>query len=221
MTTMTPSIEPFGEGAYLITLGHEVDEGVNARVHSLAARLDAAAQDIDGMASCVPAYASLLVPFDPRLVDAAMLADRIRELVEDPVPSDEAVLGRDIEIPVRYGGEDGPDLADVADRVGLSADAVVDLHAGTSYRVFMLGFAPGFAYLGPLPPPLRLPRRAEPRLRVPAGSVAIAAAQTAVYPHVTAGGWNLLGRTDIQLWDPDAPEPAALRPGDRVLFVPS
>ncbi|MFV2065082.1 MAG: allophanate hydrolase subunit 1, partial [Chloroflexota bacterium] len=113
-----------------------------------------------------------------------------------------------------------PDLEEVAARTGLSVEAVVDAHSGTTYRVFMLGFAPGFAYLGTLPASLQLPRRAEPRLRVPSGSVAIAAAQTAVYPHSTAGGWHLLGRTDTVLWDRSAEPPARLRPGDRVRFVP-
>jgi KipI family sensor histidine kinase inhibitor len=124
-----------------------------------------------------------------------------------------------IEIPVRYGGDDGPDLEGVAGRLGLASDAVVALHAGTTYRVFMLGFAPGFAYLGTLPAELSLPRRTEPRPSVPAGSVAIAARQTGVYPVATPGGWHLIGRTEVTLWDPSAEPPARLAPGDRVRFV--
>jgi KipI family sensor histidine kinase inhibitor len=132
-------------------------------------------------------------------------------------------LGSDaqtLEIPVRYGGRDGPDLEQVAASLGLSPQEVVRRHAAPSYRIFVLGFAPGFAYLGPLPPELRLPRRAEVRQRVPAGSVAIAGEQTAVYPFETPGGWHILGRTELVLWDPAADPPALLRPGGRVRFAP-
>ncbi|CAN5664833.1 hypothetical protein BH23CHL8_BH23CHL8_25590 [soil metagenome] len=120
---------------------------------------------------------------------------------------------------MRYGGPDGPDLEAVARATGLTSDRVIELHAGTGYRVLMLGFAPGFAYLGTLPAGLELPRRPEPRLRVPAGSVAIAGRRTAVYPFATPGGWHLLGRTDATLWDPTSDPPHRLRPGDRVRFV--
>jgi KipI family sensor histidine kinase inhibitor len=182
-------------------------------VHVLAARFAAYHP--------VPAYGSLLVPFDPEVVDrdelAARLAGEARELVEGPPPARET--GRTVSLLVRYGGDDGPDLDDVAIRTGLTPGEVVTLHAGTTYRVFMLGFAPGFAYLGTLPERLALPRRSEPRLRVPPGSVAIAARQTAVYPFATAGGWHLIGRTDAPLWDIGAEQPALIRPGDAVRFV--
>ena len=125
------------------------------------------------------------------------------------------------ELPVRYGGDDGPDLESVAEEVGHSPADVVELHAATTYEVLFLGFAPGFAYLGELEPPLVVPRLATPRPRVPAGSVAIAGPMTAVYPHASAGGWRLLGRTDALLFDPGATPPARLRPGDRVRFVPA
>ena len=123
-------------------------------------------------------------------------------------------------IPVRYGGADGPDLLEVAERVGLASERVAELHASVVYRVAILGFMPGFAYLGELPQALRLPRRDTPRTRVPAGSVAIAGLQTAVYPAATPGGWHLLGRTDVRLWDIDRDPPAMLRPGDQVRFEP-
>jgi KipI family sensor histidine kinase inhibitor len=215
-----PRVSAFGEEALLIELGSTIDVEVNARVHALASAIDQGALRIDGLGHTVPGYASLLVPFDPASTDPDALTMALRTLATETtaVPGD---AGETVDIAVRYGGVDGPDLTGVAERTGLTEDAVIELHAGTAYHVFMLGFAPGFAYLGPLPVPLRLPRRSDPRLRVPAGSVAIAAAQTAVYPHVTAGGWHLLGRTDERLWDPDAPQPARLRPGDRVRFVPS
>jgi KipI family sensor histidine kinase inhibitor len=125
-----------------------------------------------------------------------------------------------LEVPVHYGGADGPDLPEVAERLGLSQGQVVEAHAGPTYRVRMLGFVPGFAYLATLPEVLALPRRAEPRTRVPGGSVAIAARQTAVYPFETPGGWHLIGRTDLSMWDIGRVPPARLAPGDRVRFVP-
>jgi KipI family sensor histidine kinase inhibitor len=129
--------------------------------------------------------------------------------------------GDTIEIPVRYGGPDGPDLEEVASRHGLTSADVVELHAGARYRVLFLGFAPGFAYLGGLPAAIATPRRASPRERVPAGSVGIAGEQTGVYPLSMPGGWNLIGRTDLVLFDPLRPEPALLRPGAPVRFVPA
>ena len=218
-----PRLTPFGERAFLVELGDGIDVALNARVHALAAELDVHRDAQPGLGQPVPAYASLLVPFDPALVqaaDVALLLGDVAHAVLEASPG-EASLGALLEIPVRYGGEDGPDLADVASRTGLTEAEVIDLHAGPAYHVFMLGFAPGFAYLGPLPEALRLPRRPEPRLRVAKGSVAIAAGQTAVYPHETAGGWHVIGRTDLVLWDPASAEPVRVHPGDRVRFVPA
>ncbi len=129
-------------------------------------------------------------------------------------------VGPPVEIPVRYGGEDGPDLPDVAARMGLSPSDVIERHASATYRVLFLGFAPGFGYLGPLAPSLVLPRRATPRVRVPAGSVAIAGPYTAVYPGESPGGWHVLGRSSAPIWDPRRDSPAMLQPGGIVRFVP-
>lgn len=218
-----PRVVPFGERAFLVELGDGIDVALNARVHALAAEVDTQRSVQPGLGRAVPAYASLLVPFDPGLIGAGEVERLLQDLAPtalevSPGTSTDSAL---VEIPVRYGGEDGPDLADVASRTGLTEAEVIDLHAGPTYHVFMLGFAPGFAYLGPLPEALRLPRRPDPRLRVAKGSVAIAAGQTAVYPHQTAGGWHLIGRTELALWDPGLPEPARVRPGDRVRFVPA
>jgi KipI family sensor histidine kinase inhibitor len=128
---------------------------------------------------------------------------------------------REIVIPVVYGGADGPDLAEVARHAGMTADEVVAAHSGAAYDVFFLGFQPGFAYLGGLPPALATPRRDTPRVRVPAGSVGIGGAQTGIYPAASPGGWNLIGRTAVTLFDPHADAPALLAPGDRVRFVPA
>ena len=130
------------------------------------------------------------------------------------------VEGRLVEVPVRYGGADGPDLEDVARLHGLRPSDVVELHASVEYEAFFLGFAPGFAYLGPLPASLVTPRLDVPRPRVPAGSVAIAGAQSAIYPTDTPGGWRLIGRTDLRPWDVARDPPALILPGDRVRFVP-
>ncbi|HEX5467318.1 MAG TPA: 5-oxoprolinase subunit PxpB [Candidatus Limnocylindrales bacterium] len=230
-----PSIERFGEGAYLVVLGGGIDPAVNRRAHRIAAalRTDRAAGgpwDVP-----VPAYESVLVSFDPEAIRPAQARRRLESLVAQAEAADaepdhtadaqpdhaaEAEPGPPIEIPTRYGGPDGPDLPQVAERLGLSESAVIELHAGRSYQVYLLGFSPGFAYLGPLPPELRIARRYVPRERVPAGSVAIAGAQTAVYPTATPGGWQLIGRTDARLWDAAHQPPALLRPGGTVRFVP-
>lgn len=216
--TEFPRITPFGDAAVLVELGAVIEPELNARVHALAERLDHGVDGLEGLGRCVPAYASLLVPLGAE-VDPAVLIGRLAELAAET--EGVATSGALVEIPVMYGYDDGPDLDEVARLTGISPDAVIDQHAAAEYRVYMLGFAPGFAYLGPLPEALRVPRRGEPRVRVPAGSVAIAGAQTAVYPQQTAGGWHLIGRTEESLWDPSAAEPARLRPGDRVRFVPA
>ncbi len=163
----------------------------------------------------MPAYDSVLVPFEPERIDPAAAERRLAQLVADvrarPLAVETGLMHR---VPVRYGGAHGPDLEAVAERLGLTPAQVVEAHTAETYRVFMLGFAPGFGYLGPLPEALRLPRRDHPRSRVPAGSVAIAGSQTAVYPVATPGGWHLIGRTEAVIWDAHRAEPALLSPGD-------
>ena len=221
-TTKDLRIVPFGERAWLLELGDVIDQGLNERVIAIAESIEARRADgLDAIERPVPAYASLLLAFDPGRIDAGQVRRLLHEASGSAAPRSELVERPVHEIPVRYGGVDGPDLEDVAARLGRSPESVVALHAGTTYRVFMLGFAPGFAYLGTLPPELSLPRRAEPRVSVPAGSVAIAARQTAVYPVTTPGGWHLIGGTDERLWDPAADPPSRLSPGDRVRFVPA
>jgi KipI family sensor histidine kinase inhibitor len=214
------AIEPFGERAWLVTLGRHIDPVLNVRVHQLAELVNARrAAGEGGLGAPVAGYASLLVPFDPSITDADELAGWLAGAV-DGLPEDMAPeLGRLVEITVRYGGSQGPDLSDVAEWLELSEAEVVRLHQSVEYRVYMLGFSPGFAYLGLLPARLELPRRETPRSRVPAGSVAIAARQTAVYPLATPGGWHLIGRTDAVLWDTARQPPALLAPGARVRFV--
>ncbi len=218
------SIEPFGDEALLITLGQALDPRINRRVHALAARVRRDAAGGRGpWGTPVAGHASLLVPYDPARASPAQATERLARLLdtaweeglEEPRP------GRLIELSVRYGGDAGPDLLAVADRTGLTRAQVVEVHASVEYDVFLLGFTPGFAYLGILlRHPLVLSRREEPRTRVPAGSVAIAGEQTAVYPGATPGGWHLIGRTDAVMWDAQRDPPALLAPGDHVRFVP-
>jgi len=212
-------VERLGEAALLAVLGDEVDAVLNERVHRIAAALRSARPRIAGLGEPVPAYASVLAPFDPLHVDEATVRAALDAALSVAATSDGAEPTDPILVPVRYGGDDGPDLADVAARTGLSEDDVVRLHVGRDYRVFCLGFMPGFPYLGVLPRALELPRRATPRVRVPAGSVAITGRQTGIYPAATPGGWHLIGRTELAAWDPDRHPPALLAPGSRVRFV--
>ena len=216
-------IEPLGDRALLLVLGDTIDAAVNDGVHGLAERLRASA--LPGVHDLVPAYATLAVHYDPLAWAQAGqaphldLAGEIQRLWREAPPT-ERPSPRPVEIPVAYGGAWGPDLQAVAEHCGLSAEEVVARHAAVEYRVFMLGFAPGFPYLGGLDPALATPRRSTPRLRVPAGSVGIAGAQTGIYPMATPGGWQIIGRTPLSLFDPAAAEPCLLRPGDRLRFVP-
>lgn len=213
--------EPVGERMLLLRLGTTIDAATNERVHALAAALRDAG--LDGIVDLVPAYASLAVHYDPRAWNDGdeapwrRLAHTLRALA--PVAASTAAPRR-VDIPVRYGGDDGPDLGQVAKCTGFDADEVVRRHAGARYRVAMLGFAPGFPYLLGLDPALQMPRRSEPRLRVPSGSVAIGGAQTGIYPRELPGGWHLVGRTSLSLFDPLSDVPCLLAPGDEVRFRP-
>jgi KipI family sensor histidine kinase inhibitor len=192
------------------------DAGASARVRAL----DRALRDgpFDGFVESVPSVRSLLVLFDPDVVSAARAGEALDGL---PAAAEAPDAGTLHLVPTRYGGEDGPDLSEVASACGLSQDAFVARHSEREYRALMLGFRPGFAYLGWLPEELRTRRRATPRVRVPAGSVAVAALQTAIYPSGSAGGWNLIGRASIDLFDPSRDPPVRIGADDRVRFVPT
>jgi KipI family sensor histidine kinase inhibitor len=196
----------------LVELGSRVDTALNFRCRSLATALKQRRDVRDAVAG----YASVTVHYDPEQLTHRGLVGVITRLLQKRPPP--APPGRLHRIPVSY---DGPDLAWVAEATGLSLDQVVAMHTHPIYRVFTLGFVPGFAYLGPLPPRLQLPRRAAPRTRVPAGSVAIAGHQTGIYPLESPGGWHLIGRTTMRLFLPEYDPPVLLRPGDRVKFFPT
>jgi len=215
-------VEPFGDGALLVTLGDGIGLALSRRVQRLATTIDDERGAGVPFGSPVVGYGTVLVPYDATILDLDAARRLVARLARraGTVGAAEEATGALVEIPTRYGGADGPDLEAVAERTGLRPRDIAELHAGTEYRVHFLGFAPGFAYLGVLPEALSVPRRATPRTRVPRGSVAIADRQTAVYPIDSPGGWHLIGRTDRSLWDPTRDPPASLRPGDRVRFVP-
>jgi KipI family sensor histidine kinase inhibitor len=206
-------VDALGDQAVLLTFGRQIDRAVHARVTALARELRR--DPPEGVIDIVPAYTTLAAWFDPARRRHAELAQELlrREQAMDPAAP---CTGREWTIPVRYGG---PDLDWVATRTGLTVDEVVRRHTARTYTVFLLGFVPGFAYLGELDPALVLPRRSEPRRRVPPGSVAIAGAQTAVYPLETPGGWHLIGSTSTRLFDPQRQPSALLAAGDTVRFT--
>jgi len=199
-----------------------VDPALSAQIAALAQKLRDSLPI--GVLDIVPAYATLALHYDPAAVGAGVspfeaLSETIGTWLQTQT-FDTAQTGRLIEIPVCYGGAYGEDLAALAASRGLSPEEVIALHSGATYHVHMLGFVPGFAYLGGLDSRLATPRRDTPRPRVPAGSVAIADEQTAVYPLETPGGWQLIGRTPVRLFRPDASPPSLLAAGDSVRFVP-
>lgn len=211
-----PRILPLGDAGFSVELGDTLDAETNARVRALDRAL--AERAFPGLVECVPTLRSLLVLYDARAARPAQVARELQgRLAGEPAP---ASSGRLHEIPTLYGGEAGPDLAPLARERGLAEEQLVRLHGSREYTAFMLGFKPGFAYLGLLAPELACARHATPRVRVPAGSVGLAGLQTGVYPVASAGGWQLVGRTSLTLFDPFRAEPALVAPGDRVRFRP-
>ena len=206
-----------GDAALVVELPPRIDPLINARLVAIAdtlrARCGSAVQD------AVVGYCTLTIYFDPLQVDPRWLEAEVLAVSRDTEAAP-VVEGALVEIPVCYGGELGPDLDDVAQRIGCSAAEVIALHAAPEYRVYVVGFVPGFAYMASVDERLALPRRSSPRTKVPAGSVAIAAGQTGIYPVETPGGWHILGRTPLRPFDPGRAQPVLLEPGDRVKFLP-
>jgi inhibitor of KinA len=213
---VTWRIAAAGDAALLVEGPAAIDPATSSRVialgRALIARHAAVLRDV------VVGYSTLTVYFNPLTVDASWLEAEIRHALDalEPEAQPDGTL---LEIPVCYGGDLGPDLPDVAAAAGLGADEVVALHSAEVYRVYMLGFTPGFAYMASVHPRLAFPRRATPRTHVPAGSVAIAGGQTAVYPGESPGGWHVIGRTHVRPYDPSRRNPFLFEPGDRVKFV--
>lgn len=209
-------IQHLGDSALLITLGDDASEVTLARVRGVTEILDASS--LDDMTEIVPGFRTVAVHYDAMRTSYASFADRVATLVGD-VSGATAPKAREIQIPVLYGGELGPDLDHVAEHNGLSASEVIAIHQRPDYLVHMIGFAPGFPYLGGMSERIATPRRDTPRRAIPQGSVGIAGSQTGVYPIETPGGWQLIGRTPVPLFRPNGREPSLLRAGDRVRFV--
>jgi KipI family sensor histidine kinase inhibitor len=208
-----------GDTLLLIDFDPAIDPLVNARVVELARAVRRCG--VPGVRDVVPGYCSLGIHFDPLRTDLMLLERVVRSEGQALEALDGLPEARTVEIPVRYGGIDGPDLEEVARFAGCSTRDVIGLHAGTTYRVYMLGFVPGFAYLGRVPAAIAAPRHRVPRERVPAGSVGIAGQQTGVYPIESPGGWQLIGRTSAAMFDPSREPVSLLEAGDAVRFVPA
>ena len=221
-------IRPLGDAAVVLTLGAELSDAVNDRVMAVAAAV-AANLPTPHVRDIVPALASVVVHIDPVQARVQDVIGALRKFYPaEYFGKDRTEIFSRVEfpeefpihdIPVRYGGDDGPDLADVAAFAGVAADDVVRMHAAGIYRVYMLGFLPGFAYLGLVDPAIAAPRRQTPRQQVPAGSIGIAGRQTGIYPQESPGGWQIIGRTARQMFDRTTGT-SLLQPGDRVRFVP-
>lgn len=216
-----PRIVPMGDSALVVEFGDEPRPELSAHIAAIAGRLRVSPPA--GVLDVVPTYTTLAVHYDPALIEEGdspydTLACEIEEWLRGE-PPESVVPGRLIEIPVCYGGKFGEDLEPIAARIGLQATEVANLHSSARYYVYMLGFVPGFAYLGGLDPRLATPRRGVPRPRVPAGSVAIGGTSTGIFPLETPGGWNLVGRTPMRMFVANAQPPCLLNAGDHVRFV--
>ena len=214
---MSYRIVTAGDSAVVVEFEERIDPAVNARTIAFAEAVQGA--NLPGVRDVVPTYRSIAIYFDPLRTDSvALMACIEREAVKpaaaQPAPADP------VRIPVCYGGELGPDLEAVAAFAGAGEDEVVRLHTAATYRVFMLGFVPGFAYLGLVDERIAMARRSTPRVRVPSGSVGIAGVQTGIYPAETPGGWRLIGRTPLKPFDPSRAEPFLMKAGDAVQFYP-
>jgi KipI family sensor histidine kinase inhibitor len=205
-----------GDAVLIVKFAERVDPIINARAIALAERLRAAAPA--GVQDVVPTFRSVAVYFNPLLTDYSRLLDEVRRLAAAAVDSD-APAKKPIQIPVQYGGPFGPDLAEVAQFANTTEAEVVRLHTAVTYRVFMLGFVPGFAYMGTVDRRIAAPRRQSPRTAVPAGSVGIAGPQTGIYPTAMPGGWQLIGRTETKAFDLSRADASLFMPGDTVRFV--
>ena len=212
-----PALLPLGDRAIVVRLAERIDNDAFDRVQALSQCL--AKASISGVVEYVPAYTTVTIYYDPLRASYSDVYSAVEQLCPEAAAS-EKLPARTIEIPVCYGGEFGVDLGYVAEHNDLSAEQVIAIHSGATYRVHMLGFVPGFPYLGGMSERIATPRRDTPRLKVPAGSVGIAGSQTGVYSLETPGGWQIIGHTPLALFRPAADPPALLSPGDFVRFRP-
>ena len=213
---MKPRIVPLGDSTVLVQLGDEIDLTINRRVHALANLI--ITSPMNGVIEVVPAYATLLVHYDPLLLSFTQMKAHLHTQISQ-MEEIESRKPRRINVPVRYGGELGPDLEFVASHCGLRGEDVIRIHSEKIYTVYMMGFTPGYPYMGKLNDALIMPRLETPRTRVPAGTVAIAGSQTGIYSIESPGGWQLIGWTPVKLFDLGSESPFLFSPGDEVKFI--
>ena len=211
----TFQIVPVGDATMVVEFEERIDPAVNARAIAAAEALRAAA--IAGVRDVVPTYRSVAVYYDPLLTDYERLVWRLKDAITAPAPAARVEHVR-IRVPVCYGEDFGPDLPEIAKFARASEAEVIELHTSRTYRVFMLGFMPGFAYMGLVDSRIAVPRRETPRVRVPAGSVCVAGVQTSVHPVEAPSGWHLIGRTPVRPFDPSRRDPFLMKPADEVEF---
>lgn len=207
---------PCGDQAVTVEWGSTIDEHINRQVHAFARKVEALSHP--AITEVVPTYRSATVHYRPEVFSYEELKQLLLSLAQGSAEEGEELPV--VEIPVCYGGEYGPDLEEVAQHCSLTPEEVIARHTAPTYRIYMLGFTPGFPYLGGMDPSIAAPRRKEPRIHIPAGSVGIAGEQTGVYPIVSPGGWQLIGRTPLRLFDPQREQPILLSAGAGIRFVP-
>ena len=215
---MKPTISPVGDRAISIDFGQVIDPTINRNIRQTIERIKEL--QLDGIIELVPTYCALLVEYDAMLYSYSEICNIIEPTLEEGMTNTTNELVTVVEVPTVYGGEFGPDLSFVATHNHLSEDEVVSIHSGTDYLVYMLGFIPGFTYLGGMDPRIATPRLSSPRTLIPAGSVGIAGEQTGTYPSDSPGGWQIIGRTPVTMYDMSKAQAALLNAGDYVRYVP-
>ena len=207
-----------GETGLVVEFGNAIDPAVNTRVHSLARRVAAECRNV--VEAVVPTYRSFLIFFDPLLISRQELVAKIEKLASEPTDPKTAAVSKTVLIPTLYGGEAGPDLEFVASHNQLTSAEVIQIHSSVPYRIYMIGFTPGFPYLGGMSEKIAAPRLKTPRTKIPAGSVGIAGTQTGLYPVESPGGWQLIGRTPLKVFNPRSEQPFLYSAGDFLQFQP-
>ena len=215
---MKPTISPVGDRAISIDFGQVIDPIINRHIRQTIERIKAL--QLEGIIELVPTYCALLVEYDAMLYSYSEICKIIEPTLEEGMTNTTNELVTVVEVPTVYGGEFGPDLSFVASHNHLSEDEVISIHSGTDYLVYMLGFIPGFTYLGGMDPRIATPRLSSPRTLIPAGSVGIAGEQTGTYPSDSPGGWQIIGRTPVTMYDMSKAQAALLKAGDYVRYVP-
>ena len=215
---MKPTISPVGDRAISIDFGQVIDPTINRHIRQTIERIKAL--QLEGIIELVPTYCALLVEYDAMLYSYSEICNIIEPTLEEGMTDTTNELVTVVEVPTVYGGEFGPDLSFVASHNHLSEDEVISIHSGTDYLVYMLGFIPGFTYLGGMDPRIATPRLSSPRTLIPAGSVGIAGEQTGTYPSDSPGGWQIIGRTPVTMYDMSKAQAALLNAGDYVRYVP-